>query len=137
MNRWKLQISWSLALALMASVGALPSMADGTNTGSGSGNNSGGGSVFLPSNIPPGQQNLTPEQLRSIMVYRALQSRGSGQVRRGVPQFVPFGSLGFDNSAQTTQGPQVGGVDPAATPNSQRDANKEAARQKRIETLKA
>jgi len=38
--------------------------------------------------------NLTPDQLRNIMALRALQARGMGrgQVRTGVPQFIPFGS---------------------------------------------
>jgi len=96
-----------------------------------------GNAVTLPSNLPGAQQNLTPQQLQSIMMYRALQSRGSGRVQRGVPQFVPFGSLGFGGSAmQPYPAQQAGGVDPA-TAQSDREAEKQAARERRIEALKA
>ncbi len=90
-------------------------------------------------NLPGGQGNLTPEQMKAIMAYRYLQSRGGsrGQVKRGVPQFIPFGALGYGNLPQDVQAQQAGGADPAAAPTSDRDAKKEAARQKRVETLKA
>jgi hypothetical protein len=102
----------------------------------------GANTVTLPgTNLPGGQKNLTPEQMKAIMAYRYLQSRGGGsgggQVRRGVPQFIPFGSLGYGNGPQDAQPQQAGGADPAAAPASDRDTKKEAARQKRIEALKA
>jgi hypothetical protein len=55
--------------------------------GANNGQNTGG--IMLPGlNIP--NQNLTPEQMQSIMMMRALQGRGRGQVRTGVPQGDPF-----------------------------------------------
>jgi hypothetical protein len=55
----------------------------------------------LPFQIPGmiGQnQSLTPQQMQSIMMMRALQGRGRGQVRTGVPQGDPFAQQqpGFD-----------------------------------------
>ncbi len=95
-----------------------------------------GNSITLPTAIPGAQQNLTSQQLQSIMMYRALQSRGSGRVQRGVPQFLPFGSMGFGGNAMLPNAAQqAGGADPDAA-QSDRDAAKQAA-QKRIEALKA
>ena len=42
----------------------------------------------------PGQ-NLTPQQLQSMMLMRAMQSRGRRGVQTGIPQSFPFGSPGF------------------------------------------
>jgi hypothetical protein len=99
---------------------------------------SGGNKISLPlpaTNLPGGQQNLTADQMKAIMAYRYLQSRGSGgQVRRGVPQFIPFG---YGNGPQDIQAQQAGGADPAASPTSDRDAKKQEAKQKRVEALKA
>lgn len=39
--------------------------------------------------------SMTPAQIQSLYLLRALQSRGSRGVRTGVPQFVPFGGPGF------------------------------------------
>jgi hypothetical protein len=99
----------------------------------------GAGQIKLPlpgTNLPPGQQNLTADQMKAIMAYRYLQSRGGGgQVRRGVPQFVPFG---YGNAGQDMQAQQAaGGADPAAAPTSERDAKKQEAKAKRVEALKA
>lgn len=56
--------------------------------------------------IPPGvggtatgipQTQLTPQQLQSIMMMRALQGRSRGQVRTGVPQFIPMQPGGMPN----------------------------------------
>ncbi|MEX0678257.1 MAG: hypothetical protein WD063_14345 [Pirellulales bacterium] len=51
---------------------------------------------------PPGAvdqlpDQLTPDQIKDILLLRALQSRGrsSRGVRTGVPQFVPFGNPGL------------------------------------------
>ena len=42
------------------------------------------------------QPTLSREQIRDILLLRALQSRGSrGSVQRGVPQFVPYGNPWF------------------------------------------
>jgi hypothetical protein len=98
------------------------------------GNNGNTGNVpafqFPGTNLPPGMQSLTPDQVRSIMMYRALQSRGgtSGQVRTGVPQFIPFAPLGFYNPQAT------GAVDPQQQ---QADAKKQSARERRIAARKA
>jgi hypothetical protein len=43
----------------------------------------------------PGQDQLTPEQALGIMQLRALQSRTRGQVRTGIPQFIPMGPQGL------------------------------------------
>ena len=40
---------------------------------------------------PTGQSQLTPEQFQGMAQLRYLQSRRRGQVRTGMPQFVPFG----------------------------------------------
>lgn len=37
------------------------------------------------------QTQLTPEQFQDMATLRYLQSRRRGQVRTGVPQFIPFG----------------------------------------------
>jgi hypothetical protein len=76
----------------------------------------------------PGQDgSLTPEQIRSIMAYRALKSRARGQVQRGVPQFVPLGALGFSPF------PRMIGAANQQQPNAQ----PQTARQRRIEASRA
>jgi hypothetical protein len=59
------------------------------------------------------QNQLTPEQMQSIMTMRALQNRGGrGQVRTGVPQDIglgpqggvmPFDGGGYDQSDTSTR----------------------------------
>jgi hypothetical protein len=52
------------------------------------------GPVLLPGlGVPQTAQNqqLTPEQAIGIMQLRALQGRGRGQVKTGLPQFIPMG----------------------------------------------
>jgi hypothetical protein len=137
---------WLLGLATMALVAALPATAaaqafSNPNSNSNAANSGialpNGNSIALPSSLSGEQQKLSPQQLQSIMMYRALQSRGSGRVQRGVPQFVPFGSLGFGGSTmQPSAAQQAGGADPAAA-QSDHDAAKQAAREKRVEALKA
>jgi len=86
-----------------------------------------GGSVIDQSgvnNLP--NRQLTPEQMQSIMLYRALQSRGRGQVRTGVPQFIPLGMGGFVPIPQT-----------AAPADQQPDTAKKSSLEKRIEARKA
>jgi hypothetical protein len=115
------------------------SVAHADNTGAAAPNSPTGGagqiSLPLPGSNFPGGQNLTAEQMKTIMAYRYLQSRGGGgQVRRGMPQFIPFG---YGNGPQDMQAQQAGGAGPAASPTSDRDAKKQEAKQKRVEALKA
>jgi len=116
----------------------LGSVAHADNTSAAAQNsptNGAGVTLPLPGTNLPGGQNLTPDQMKAIMAYRYLQSRGgSGQVRRGVPQFIPFG---YGNAPQGVQAQQAGGADPAASTTSDRDAKKQEAKQKRVEALKA
>jgi hypothetical protein len=42
-------------------------------------------------NLGNAQAQLTPEQFQNMAQLRYLQSRRRGQVRTGVPQFIPFG----------------------------------------------
>lgn len=129
-------------VAFLAATGAvaalyLGSVAHADNTGAAAPNSAANGNkIALPgTNLPGGQQNLTAEQMKAIMAYRYLQSRGGGrQVRRGVPQFIPFG---YGNGPQDMQAQQAGGADPAASTTSDRDAKKQEAKQKRVEALKA
>jgi hypothetical protein len=67
-------VAWSLTAATAA-----PQPASGTPNPSG-----------LPAAAPV--QQFTPDEMRTIIWWRALQKRGRGQVRTGVPQFVPFGN---------------------------------------------
>lgn len=74
------------------------------------------------------QTNLTPEQMKQIMLYRALQQRGGGRgVRTGYPQFIPMGMGGM------MPYPQAG----AGTVQPQVDTSKQDAKQRRIEARKA
>jgi len=147
MKRQKACTSWMSGLVAIAVVTSLPAMAraqlllnplsnsNGTSTASNNGASSSGTPFALPLPIMPGvNQKLTPQQLQSIMLLRALQSRGSGRVRTGYPQYIPFG---YGSPMQMLPGQQGLGADPAAAQPSDRDAQKEAARQKRIEALKA
>jgi hypothetical protein len=146
-SRGRFTLLTSLTLGVVFCLGTIAA-ADNTaenaaaqNASASGGNAVTGNTVTLPgTNLPGAQRNLTPEQMKTIMAYRYLQSRGGGgrgQVQRGVPQFIPFGSLGYGNGPQDAQAQQAGGADPTAAPASDRDAKKEAAKQKRIEALKA
>jgi hypothetical protein len=92
-----------------------------------------------PTTLPaPGAvQQLTPEQVRDILWLRALQNRRRGQVRTGVPQFVPFGNPW---SFGTPMQPSAGADQQARKQTSaQRRAEARAAREeeKRAEREKA
>jgi hypothetical protein len=75
------------------------------------------------------QTNLTPDQMKSIMLYRALQQRGGRGVRTGYPQFIPMGMGGMMPYPQAGAG--TGVVQP------QVDTSKQDAKQRRIEARKA
>jgi hypothetical protein len=118
----------ALAALLSPAVGQITSKS--TNSG---GATKAKGTVQTPSgfeipvgNLPGGNQNLTPEQIQSIMLYRALQARGGGQVRRGVPQFIPLGVPGMLPYPQAN-----GTADPQA------DTGRKRSLEKRIEARKA
>ena len=59
--------------------------------------NSGNASSTNPALVPDlgnlqlAQAQLTPEQIQEMAQLRYLQSRRRGQVRTGIPQFIPFG----------------------------------------------
>jgi len=78
-------------------------------------------------NLPGRSGNLTPEQFQSIFAYRALKSRTRGQVQRGVPQFIPLGTMGYSPFPQS-----FGGANPQ-----QPIAQQQTARQRRIEASRA
>ena len=65
---------------------------------------------------------LSNDQIRDVLMLRALQSRGSrGNVKRGVPQFVPYGSPWFMGMpAQNAQRPAGESVDPKRAARTQR-----------------
>jgi len=74
-----------------------PTTQNGTNQNGANGVPAAGG---VPIAIPQAgagvpQNQLTPEQMQSIMMMRALQNRGGrGQVRTGVPQDIGLGPQG-------------------------------------------
>ena len=100
MRRASLGITTLAMLVMLSAVAraqfsTAPTTTPGT-TGPANGINN-GGPLVIPgmgtSSVP--QTQLTPDQLQSIMMMRALQNRGRGQVRTGVPQFVPMGPQGM------------------------------------------
>ncbi|MGD9723100.1 MAG: hypothetical protein AB7O59_16985 [Pirellulales bacterium] len=103
--------------------------------------NNGAVKPVIPGTIVPGGQTMTSEQMQAIMMYRALQMRGRGRVRTGMPQFIPLGGMGYDeqqfqqqqqmmNGAGGGAGGGGGSADPA-------DAKKQEIKQRRIEARKA
>ena len=76
-------------------------------------------------NIPQPNSNLTPAQWQSMIQLRALQSRGRGQVRTGIPQDIPLGQPGM-------QFPQMD-----AQPEHAPDAARKSSLDKRIAGRKA
>ncbi len=86
-----------------------------------------GGTVYtVPVPVIP-QSNLTADQMKSIMLYRALQQRGSRGVRTGYPQFIPMGMGGmmpFPQAGAGNMQPQI-------------DTSKQDAKLRRIEARKA
>jgi hypothetical protein len=87
----------------------------------------------LPTAPQPGgttqQPTLSDEQIRDVLMLRALQSRGSrggGQrgVQRGVPQFVPYGNPWFMGTPMNAQQPDS------------KDSKTSEARSARIERLR-
>ena len=89
--------------------------------------------VLAPGNLPAGQAQLTPEQALGIAQMRALQSRRRGQVRTGVPQFIPMGPQGmtgpFDASfGAASMTPEQSSSQKRAEARQVRDEKKRAAR---------
>jgi hypothetical protein len=68
------------------------------------------------------------------MILRALQSRGSRGVRTGIPQFVPFGNLGFGGfGTMPQQVPQSQAAEPQTTTRKSSAQKKAELREKREE----
>lgn len=115
MNRFPLAL---LAIVLLAS------QAQAQNTG-----DRGRTNIPQPIQVPGGTQ-LTPDQMRDVMVFRALQNRRGGMgggVRTGVPpQFVPFGG-GFGPSMMPMREPEP----------QQPQANRKPSAQQKLEARKA
>lgn len=105
---------FSLATQALGQFTQSPTNQNGTNQNGTTGVPATGG---VPIAIPqPGtavpQNQLTPEQMKNIMMMRALQNRGGrGQVRTGVPQNIglgpqgtmPFDGGGYDQSDTSTR----------------------------------
>ncbi len=122
-------VAWAQLIANPFESGKPASGVAGSDGGAGNGNGNGGPTAIFPGGkVPAPTQNLTPQQMRSIMMYRALQSRGRGRVQRGVPQFIPFGRPAFFPYSQGTR---------VAEDRSADDAKSEARRQRLIEARKA
>lgn len=90
------------------------------------------GPVVPPQADPRSRNGVSAEQLQKLAWIRYLQGRsggGSGNVRRGVPQFVPMGGqMPFGNTMNqggATQ-PQAGGADPDADRDEKTIAEKKA-----------
>jgi hypothetical protein len=102
----------------------------GADAGAGANGNPTGNlplAIPVPSGLSPeALKQLTPEQLQTMMLYRALQSRSGGQVRRGIPQFIPLGMPGMMPYPQAT---------PAA--DAQADTPRKSSLEKRIAARKA
>lgn len=90
-----------------------------------------------PKNDQPNRQRRpTNQQIRDILLFRALQNRGSSRgIQRGVPQFVPYGNPFFMGmamqGAQNRQ--QTGAANDRRT--EARSARAERLRQIREETI--
>jgi hypothetical protein len=85
---------------------------------------------------PAQQTQMTPDQIRSLMWLRALQSRGSGRgVRTGIPQFVPFGAMGansgFGQVPQQTTQPKTDDPDAKKKTSAQKKAELRAEREEK------
>jgi hypothetical protein len=103
--------------------------------------------------MPVPNQNLTPQQMQSLMMMRALQGRGRGQVRTGYPQFIPLGMpamIPHPQAFQNNQGyagqnqaagqgnPAAGGGDQNGPPADAQAADApKSSKEKRIEARKA
>ena len=70
------------------------------------------------------QAQLTPEQFQNMAQLRYLQSRRRGQVRTGVPQFIPFGPGAMMPPGNMQMDDQGG------------DSSRKSSTQKRIEARK-
>ena len=123
--------------AFCAVLAILPAVALADSNGVVSGNTTANGTANVPVITLPGtnlpglaQQNLSSQQMQSIMMFRALQSRGSGRVRTGYPQFIPLGGPGFFPYAQQA----VGAGDPQQQ---QVDDERQAKIERRIAARKA
>jgi len=63
---------------------------------------SGGTAARIPSPVLNPAQGLTQQQLQSLMLMRAMQSRGGA--RTGYPQFIPMGNQGFGEQSVYSDG---------------------------------
>ena len=68
---------------------------------------------MFPGTVVPNPSQLSPQQLQSMMLMRAMQNGGRHQVRTGIPQNIPLGNIGMMGGGAPLQMP----VDtkPAAT----------------------
>ncbi len=77
--------------------------------------------------------NLTPSQIRNILMLRGLQQRAGGGVRTGYPQFIPYGPNFMGNPMM--QGQQMQNAQPLQNQNAQGAAPK--AGRKSVEERRA
>lgn len=65
---------------------------------------------------PQGNTKFTPKQIQQLYLLRYLQSRSGGGVKRGVPQFIPFGAQPFMGNMMSSQQATPAQQDPADAP---------------------
>jgi hypothetical protein len=77
------------------------------------------------------QAQLTPEQFQNMAQLRYLQSRRRGQVRTGVPQFIPFGPGAMMPPSDMQMDDQGGGSDRKSSTQKRMEARKVRDEQKK------
>jgi hypothetical protein len=115
----------------------------------------GGGPIMFPglNGQLPGAAQMSPQQLQSIMMMRALQMRGRHQVRTGIPQDIqmgPQGSMGptmfpqvddtstsLKSSTETRKSSNEKRAEARALRDEQKRAAREEAKAKKAKTRKA
>ena len=83
------------------------------------------------------RRGLTNQQIRDVLLLRALQTRGSSRgIQRGVPQFVPYGNPFFMGlPMQGAQNGQQAAAGSSPNRDQARSARAERLRQSREETI--
>jgi hypothetical protein len=125
--RHKLTVRLFVVTVSLLSLGALAPAAHAQFSG-------GAKPETLPSPVRGSVQQAaqpTPEQIQKLYFLRYLQQRSGGGVKRGVPQFIPFGQPVMNPAAMLPQGQQA---QPATTrPAKDKSAANKAAAERRAE----